>query len=100
MVAWSRKFSMLAAVACVLYQGDYDQWARVARALAAWLERRRLTPAGPVREVYLQFGARDPGRLRLPRQYVVTRSEDLLTEVQIPVAPATRTRGAVSGARV
>jgi DNA-binding transcriptional MerR regulator len=84
-----------AAAACVLYHGDYDQWARVARALAAWLERRRLTPVGPVREVYLQFGASDPGRLRLPRQFVVTRSEDLLTEVQIPVTPAAETRAAV-----
>ena len=77
-----------AAAACVLYQGNYDQWAHIARGLLAWLERRRLAPAGPVREVYLQFGAANPARLRLPRQYVVTRGEELLTEMQIPVRVA------------
>jgi DNA-binding transcriptional MerR regulator/effector-binding domain-containing protein len=89
-----------AAAACVLYRGDYDQWAGVARGLADWLARRRLTPAGPMREVYLQFGARDPRRLKLPPQYLVTRAEDLLTEVQIPVSPAAKARPvAPSGAR-
>jgi hypothetical protein len=60
----------------------------VARDLVAWLERRRLLPAGPMREVYLQFGAKDPERLRLPRPYLVGRREDLLTEMQIPVRAA------------
>jgi DNA-binding transcriptional MerR regulator/effector-binding domain-containing protein len=85
-----------AAAACVLYRGDYDQWSTVARGLLAWLERRRLTPAGPVREVYLQHGAADPARLKLPRPYVVTNDEDLLTELQIPVTaaePRSRKRG-------
>jgi len=60
----------------------------VARTLVAWLEQRRLVPAGPVREVYLKFGARDPESLRLPRQFVAGRPEELLTEVQIPVRVA------------
>jgi DNA-binding transcriptional MerR regulator len=77
-----------AAAACVVYHGGYDQWGRVARGLVAWLERRRLVPAGPMREVYLQFGAKDPQRLRLAPRYVVGRREDLLTEMQIPVRAA------------
>ena len=81
-----------AAAASVVYGGGYDQWGRVARGLVAWLERRRLQPAGPLREVYLQFGAEDPERLRLPRPYLVARREDLLTEVQIPVQVAVARR--------
>ena len=81
-----------ATAACVLYHGDYDQWAHVARGLIAWLERRRLAPAGPVREVYLQFAAEDPARLRLPRQFVVRRDEERVTEMQIPVRRASARR--------
>ena len=73
------------AAACMVYRGDYDQWAGIARGLMAWLETRRLEPAGPVREVYLQFSATEPARLGLPPQFIVTRREDLLTEMQIPV---------------
>jgi hypothetical protein len=36
-----------------------------------------------MRILYLQFGA-DPG-LRLPRGWVVERSADFLTELQLPV---------------
>jgi DNA-binding transcriptional MerR regulator len=78
------------SAACVVYRGDYDQWAAVARDLLTWLETRKLAPAGPVREVYLQFAARDPVGLGLPPQFVVSRREDLLTEVQVPVRVAER----------
>jgi DNA-binding transcriptional MerR regulator len=71
--------------ACIVYRGDYDQWAGIARGLLGWLSSRGLAPAGPVREVYLQFSARDPAGLGLPARFVVARCEDLLTEVQIPV---------------
>ena len=83
-----------AAAACVVYRGDYDQWARIGQGLLAWLESRRLVPAGPVREVFLQFTGRDEKRLALPPQFVVSRREDLLTEMQIPVRPAARPRSA------
>jgi DNA-binding transcriptional MerR regulator len=76
------------AAACVVYRGDYDQWARIGRRLLTWLESRRLVPAGPVREVFLQFRGRDAARLAVPPQFVVSRGEDLLTEMQIPVRPA------------
>jgi hypothetical protein len=42
-----------------------------------------LAPAGPMRTLYLQFGA-DPA-LRVPSDWVVERSEDLVTELQLPV---------------
>ena len=73
--------------ACLVYRGDYGQWSRVVGGLLAWLQARRLVPARPMREVYLQFSARDPGALRLPRQYVAAEAADLVTEVQIPPNP-------------
>ena len=77
-----------AAAACLVYRGDYDQWARVTRNLLAWLESRRLVPAGPLREVFLQFSGRDAKRLAVPPRFLVTSSDDLLTEMQIPVRVA------------
>jgi DNA-binding transcriptional MerR regulator len=76
------------AAACVVYAGGYDQWSRIGQGLLAWLESRRLVPEGPVREVFLQFSARDSTRRALPPQFVVSRREDLLTEMQVPVRPA------------
>ncbi len=88
-----------ATAACVVYRGDYDQWARVGRDLLAWLEARRLVPAGPVREVFLQFPARDAARLKLPRPFLVSRREDLVTEMQIPVRTDFRKRRASAAGR-
>lgn len=76
--------------ACVLYRGSYEQWGGVMQGLLAWLEARRLEPAGPVREVFLQFGTREREAHQIPRAYLVEDAGDLLTEMQIPV----RRRGA------
>ncbi len=40
--------------------------------------------AGPLRVLYLQFGAE--AELRVPRGYVVASSADYVTELQLPVA--------------
>ena len=71
--------------ACVLYRGGYDQWGSVMRGLLAWLSARRLEPAGPTREVFLQFGTRGGERHQIPPAYLVDEARDLLTEMQIPV---------------
>jgi DNA-binding transcriptional MerR regulator len=71
--------------ACVLYRGSYEQWGGVARGLLAWLQARRLEPAGPMREVFLQFGTRDPKGHQIPPAFLVDDAGDLLTEMQIPV---------------
>ena len=80
-----RTLPAITSAACVTYAGSYDQWTDVLRGLLAWLHTRRLVPAGPTREVYLQFRARDPIGLGLPRRFLGERSEDLVTEMQIPV---------------
>jgi effector-binding domain-containing protein len=82
------KIRLLPAVplaACVVYGGSYGQWSDVFRGLLAWLQSRRLAPSGPLREVYIQFGARNARSLALPRAYLADRAEDLVTEMQIPV---------------
>jgi effector-binding domain-containing protein len=81
--------------ACVTYSGSYAQWAATARALLAWLQARRLSPGEPLREVYLQFGAREAKSLSLPPQFLTDRAEELVTELQIPVSGA----GAAGGRR-
>jgi DNA-binding transcriptional MerR regulator len=83
----------LPMAACVVYAGSYERWSRVVRGLLGWLESRRLEPAGPIREVFLQFGTRE-GRHAIPPAYLTDRAEDQLTEVQIPVRARPRGRRA------
>jgi DNA-binding transcriptional MerR regulator len=81
-----RTLPAMLSAACVTYAGSYDQWTEVLGGLLAWMQTRRLVPAGPSREVYLQFRTREALRLGLPREFLSERSEDLVTEMQIPVA--------------
>ncbi|HEY7599865.1 MAG TPA: MerR family transcriptional regulator [Candidatus Limnocylindrales bacterium] len=69
--------------ATLLHRGAYDTFDDTRAALEAWVVRHRLAGVGPLRVVYLQFGA-EPG-LRLPRDFVVERAADLLTEIQLPL---------------
>ena len=83
-----RALPPIAIAACTTYVGSYEQWWRVAEGLLGTLESRRLVPAGPVREVFVQFSARDASALGLPRAYLAERDEDFVTEMQLPVRPA------------
>ena len=71
-------------VASVMHRGPYDGVAAARAALTRWVEVAGLTPAGPMRTLYLQFGA-EP-ELRVPPGWVVERDADLITELQLPVA--------------
>jgi len=71
--------------ACVIYRGSYDRWGEVMRDLLAWLQSRRWEPAGPMRELYLQFGTRRGERHGIAPAYLVDEAGDQLTERQIPV---------------
>ncbi len=74
-----------ARMASVIHRGSYGGVAGARTALLRWVEASGLSPAGPMRTLYLQFGA-DPG-LGLARGWVVERAEDLVTELQLPVGP-------------
>ena len=69
--------------ASVIHRGGYGGVAAARSALLRWVEASGLAPAGPMRTLYLQFGA--DASLRLPPGWVVERSEDLVTELQQPV---------------
>jgi DNA-binding transcriptional MerR regulator len=70
--------------ATLLQRGPYDRMDEGRRTLERWVTGAGLTTAGPLRIIYLQFGA-EP-ELRLPRGYLVDRDADLVTELQLPVA--------------
>jgi DNA-binding transcriptional MerR regulator len=71
-------------VASVLHRGRYDGLASAEAALARWTREAGLRTAGPVRTLYVQFGAE--AELRVPARYLVDRAADLVTELQLPVA--------------
>ena len=68
----------------LLHRGGYATLPRSRRALQAWAAAARHVQDGPLRTLYLQFGA-EP-ELRLPRGWVVERGADFVTELQLPVA--------------
>lgn len=69
--------------ATAIVAGPYDRLGPARRALLAWVTDAGLEVGGPLRVLYLQFGA-EPG-LRLPAGYVVERAEDFVTELQLPI---------------
>ena len=72
-----------ARVASVIQRGPYGGVAAARRTLLRWVAAAGLQPAGPMRTIYLQFGA--DADLRLPPGWVVERDADLVTELQQPV---------------
>ena len=65
-------------------RADYRRRRRRRATLARWVDAADLAPSGPMRTLYLQFGA-EP-ELRLPPGWVVEpRRADLVTELQLPV---------------
>jgi DNA-binding transcriptional MerR regulator/effector-binding domain-containing protein len=72
-------------MACVIYRGGYEQMGDVLQALLAWTEHHRMRIAGPIREVYLRFGADQDG-YRLPSAFLARTAGEFVTEVQLPLA--------------
>ncbi|HEX6509565.1 MAG TPA: hypothetical protein VF221_18205 [Chloroflexota bacterium] len=75
----------MARAACVRFQGSYEQAPVL---FDAFLDSMQGTPArigGPIREVYLRFGADLRGYTLDPR-FLTNDARDYRTELQIPVA--------------
>lgn len=72
-----------ARVATTLHRGDYRSMGTARRALDRWVVAAGLRRAGPLRVLYLQFGAE--AELRVPAGWVVDSAGDYLTELQLPV---------------
>ena len=73
-----------ARVATIIRRGPYDALAEARSTLMDWVASTGLLADGPLRILYLQFGA-EP-ELRVPPGFVVERSSDFVTELQLPVA--------------
>jgi DNA-binding transcriptional MerR regulator len=72
--------------ASVILHGPYEQLPRVRRSLDVWVRAAGHVPDGPLRILYLQFGA-EP-ELGVPARFLVGRSSDLVTELQQPISGA------------
>lgn len=71
-------------MACIVYMGDYAATDLLMQGFPAWLEANGYQAAGPLREVYLRFGANNEG-YTLPSAYLTDVSAAYVTELQLPV---------------
>jgi DNA-binding transcriptional MerR regulator len=69
--------------ATIIVRGGYDRLEDARGVLDDWVGASGLARAGPLRIVYLQYGAAPD--LRIPRGYVVQDAPDYVTELQLPV---------------
>ena len=72
-----------ARMATVIHRGGYAGLEQARRALERWVAATGAVASGPLRILYLQFGA-DP-RLALPRRFLVDAAADFVTELQLPI---------------
>ncbi len=78
--------------ASIIHRGSYGGLGTARAALDRWVRAAGLAPAGPLRILYLQFGA-EP-ELRVPPAYLVHRDADFVTELQQPVSGTAPADGA------
>ena len=71
-------------VASVIHRGPYGGIAAARAALLRWVGASGLVATGPMRTLYLAFGA-EP-ELRVPAGWVVESAEEFITELQLPVS--------------
>ena len=71
-------------MACSVHNGGYGGLPARLQQMLLWLERTGHEPSGPIRQVYLRFGA-EP-ELELPPVYLADKTSDLVTELQVPVS--------------
>jgi hypothetical protein len=80
-----RELPAVPRMACTIHRGGYAGAAHTWQRMLGWLESTGERAAGPLREVYLRFGASPP--LRVPRAFVTEDDDpgDLVTELQLPL---------------
>jgi effector-binding domain-containing protein len=72
-------------VACLIHSGGYERLSQTFGTLLQWIESNNYVIAGPMREVFLRFGANQED-YALPETYVTTQVDELVTELQLPVS--------------
>jgi DNA-binding transcriptional MerR regulator len=71
-------------VACVVHVGEYSMIYQAYNALLEWIEANHYRMVGPIREVYLRYGA-DGLSFELPLTYLGKDSNQYVTELQLAV---------------
>ncbi|HLO15024.1 MAG TPA: MerR family transcriptional regulator [Anaerolineales bacterium] len=79
-----RELPGLSNVACVVHVGEYSTIYQAYNALLGWIEENRYQMTGPIREVYLSYGA-DGLNFDLPPTYLAGHSNQYVTELQLSV---------------
>ena len=71
-------------MACVVHTGSYITIERATNTLMTWIDAHDYTIIGPIREVYLRFGA-DEFDYTIPTAYLAASKDEFVTELQLPV---------------
>lgn len=79
-----RELPRVETMACVVHVGPYTSIDAAYHALFAWIEAHGYGIAGPLREVYLRFGA-DTTDYDLPAVHLTHTADAYVTELQLPV---------------
>lgn len=79
-----RHLPRLPSVACVIHVGEYADIYQAYNALLAWIEANEYRMTGPIREVYLRYGA-DGLDFELPPTYLADDKHEYVTELQLSV---------------
>jgi DNA-binding transcriptional MerR regulator len=77
-----RHLPRLSHVACVVHVGDYSEIDQAYNALLTWIEENGYQMSGPIREVYLRYGA-DALDFELPTTYLGNDEHAYVTELQL-----------------
>jgi effector-binding domain-containing protein len=83
-----RQLPSLSNVACVVHVGEYADIYQAYNSLLAWIEANGYQMTGPIREVYLRYGA-DGLDFELPPTYLANDQNEYVTELQLSVSAGT-----------
>jgi DNA-binding transcriptional MerR regulator len=81
----AREVEGAATAGSLIYRGPYRQTPDLFTRLARWIDANGGAIGGPLREVYLRFGASQSG-YRLPERVLARNSADYVTELIAPIA--------------
>ena len=70
-------------MASAIHHGPYGELRAVVEGLTRWVGAAGLIRSGPMRIIYLRFGA-EP-ELEVPEAYLASHADEFVTEVQLPV---------------
>ena len=79
-----RELACVPRAACLVHTGSYATIYQAYNALLSWIESNGYHMRGPIREVYLSYGADGLG-FELPSTYLVKESNPFVTELQLEI---------------